>query len=367
MNSVSISHFPATTVARVLLPFGLGYFLSFLYRTVNTVLAPEIVSSTGMGAVDLGLITSAYFVTFAAFQIPLGVLLDRYGPRRVEAALLLVAAAGAIIFSHGESALTLAFSRGLIGVGVSSCLMAAMKANVQWWPAERLALANGTILAMGGLGAVMATAAVQAALIYTNWRSIFAILSLATLFVAATIVLIVPRVAVRPTGEGWGEAFRGGFRVFAEPAFVRVAPLATLAQACFLSYHGLWAAAWLRDVKTLDRVHGRVRGGCAMAGSQTNREAILSSDTTDCLRDQSRRKLRLIWIRHSRDLNNQIEQDHRAVTRRVRPMLGFFKAMDSARVVLGGTAMVHMRSKGQARCARNRHLSLAEQLDRLAA
>ena len=70
-------------------------------------------------------------MTFAAFQIPLGVLLDRYGPRRVEATRLLVAAGGVLVFSFGQNVSVLALGRGLIGLGVSSCLMAAMRANAQ--------------------------------------------------------------------------------------------------------------------------------------------------------------------------------------------------------------------------------------------
>jgi len=77
---------------RVFAPFALGYFLSYLYRTVNAVIAPDLVRDIGLNPADLGLLTSAYFISFAAFQLPLGVLLDRYGPRRVEAALLLFAA-----------------------------------------------------------------------------------------------------------------------------------------------------------------------------------------------------------------------------------------------------------------------------------
>ena len=242
------------SLGRVLLPFGFGYFLSFLYRTVNAVIGPEVAASLGLGAAELGLLTSAYFVAFAAFQIPLGVLLDRYGPRHVEAALLLVAAAGAVVFARGESTLTLALGRALIGLGVSACLMGAMKANAQWWPRERLPLANGAVLAMGGIGAVVATAPVQHALTFTDWRGVFIALSALTLAAAATILLVVPPTPSRPAGEAWGSAFRAAVRVFAEPAFLRVAPLAILTQGSFLAYHGLWAAVWLRDLDGLDRV-----------------------------------------------------------------------------------------------------------------
>jgi putative transposase len=106
--------------------------------------------------------------------------------------------------------------------------------------------------------------------------------------------------------------------------------------------------------------------GIVIDGSQTNREAIVSCDTTDRLQDRSRRKLKPIKIRQSRYLNNRIEQDHRAIKRRVRSMLGF-KSMVSARVILGGIEMIHMMRKQQAKYACNRQLSLAEQFDRLTA
>jgi len=241
------------TLARVLLPFGLGYFLSFLYRTVNAVIGPEVAKDLGLSAADVGLLTSAYFLTFAAFQIPLGVLLDRYGPRRVEAALLLVAALGAVLFSAGQSASALAVGRGLIGLGVSSCLMAAMKANAQWWPPERLPLANGTTLAIGGLGALVATAPVELALSVMDWRALFLVLAAVTVAGALTIFFVVPNAPTRPGAQTWGAAFLGALRIYREPVFLRIAPLAMLNQACFLSYHGLWAVAWMRDVDGLDR------------------------------------------------------------------------------------------------------------------
>ena len=101
-------------------------------------------------------------------------------------------------------------------------------------------------------------------------------------------------------------------------------------------------------------------------GSQTNREAILSCDTTVRLQDQSRRQLKPIRIRHSRYLNNRIEQDHSAIKRRIRPMLGF-KSTKSARVILGGIEMVHMMRKQQGKYDRNPQPSLVEQFELLAA
>lgn len=116
--------------------------------------------------------------------------------------------------------------------------------------------------------------------------------------------------------------------------------------------------------KALKR-HGRPER-IVIDGSQTNREAVLSCDTTDRLQNRSRCELKPIRIRQSAYLNNRIEQDHRAVKRRVRPMLGF-QSISSARVILGGIEMIHMMRKQQARYARYPQPSLAEHFDLLAA
>jgi transposase-like protein len=116
--------------------------------------------------------------------------------------------------------------------------------------------------------------------------------------------------------------------------------------------------------KALKR-HGRPE--CIVIdGSQTNREAILACDTIGRLEDRSRRQMKPIQIRQSAYLNNRIEQDHRSIKRRIRPMMGF-KSMNSARAILSGIEMVHMMRKGHAKYACAQQLSLAEQFERLAA
>lgn len=243
----------ARVALTVFLPFAAGYFLSYLYRTVNAVIADELAASIGTSAAGLGLLTSAYFVAFAAFQLPLGVLLDRFGPRRVEASLLLVAAAGAAVFAAGERLETLAAGRALIGLGVSACLMAALKANVTWWPKERLPLVNGLFLAAGGSGAVFATTPVAALLEVTDWRGLFVGLSAVTCAAAALIWFVVPDRDDGAGGQSLGEQVRAAGRVYAHPYLWRVAPVVVLQQGTFLAYLGLWAGPWFREVEGLPR------------------------------------------------------------------------------------------------------------------
>ena len=237
------------------LPFAAGYCLSYAVRNVNAVIAPDLTASIGLTAASLGLLTSAYFLAFAAFQLPLGLLLDRFGPRRVESALLLFAAFGALLFSTGDSVVQLVVARAFIGLGVSACLMASFKAFVMWLPSERLPLVNGCIMAAGGLGALLATAPVQSLLGVVDWRFIFLIIAALAVVFSAAIFFVVPVHPEEQTGsaETTGTQIRGTVGIFKSAVFWRIAPLATASQATFLSIQGLWAGPWLKDVAAFSR------------------------------------------------------------------------------------------------------------------
>ena len=245
----------AAMALRVFLPFAFGYFLSYLYRVVNAVIAPDLIADMGLGASALGLLTAAYFLTFAAFQLPLGILLDHYGPRRIEAVLLVVAAIGAAVFALAPTTPVLVLGRALIGFGVSACLMAAFKAYVMWFPKDRLPLVNGFQMTAGGLGALAATQPVEALLGVTDWRGVFLILAGLTLFSAVLINFMVPSHggADRHPEAKLSDAWAGVVAVFTSPVFWRAAPLCVLSQAAFLSIQGLWSGPWLQDVGGLER------------------------------------------------------------------------------------------------------------------
>jgi predicted MFS family arabinose efflux permease len=238
---------------RVLFPFAFAYLLSYLYRTVNAVIAPDLVAGFDLSPAQLGLLTSAYFLTFAAFQLPLGLLLDHFGPRRTDAALLLVAAGGAFLFAAAHSVSALALGRALIGLGVSGCLMSGIKANVLWFPAQRLPAMNGWMFFAGSIGMVAATFPVQLALKVTDWRVVFAFLAVLTLLAAAAIVRAVPEHPRTIGAEPLGAQFRGLGEVFRKRAFWDLAVASTTVQAASMAIQGLWAGPWLRDVAGLSR------------------------------------------------------------------------------------------------------------------
>ena len=245
---------PLLLVARVFLPFAGGYFLSYLYRTVNAVIAADLVRDFGVTPGELGLLTSAYFLTLAAAQLPLGMMLDRFGPRRVNAALLAVCAGGAAVFAGATSFSGLLLGRALIGFGVAGALMSAFKAFAMWFPPTRLATVNGLLMAVGGLGAIAASAPVEALLRHTDWRGVFKLLAAASFVVSVLLLLIVPRAA--PTGgkaESLAELVAGVRSVFRDRVFWRIGMVVLTAQAGFLAAQGLWMGPWLHDVAGLPR------------------------------------------------------------------------------------------------------------------
>ena len=130
---------PVRVVMLVFLPFAAGYYLSYLYRSINALISEALVSEFALSPANLGFLTATYFLAFGLIQLPLGVWLDRFGPRRVQAVLLSIAAAGATLFATADGFLALALGRGLIGLGVAGALMAGLKAIVLWFPAERIA------------------------------------------------------------------------------------------------------------------------------------------------------------------------------------------------------------------------------------
>jgi MFS family permease len=244
---------PLRLLARVFVPFACGYYFSYFFRTVNAVIWPDLVRDVGVDANRLGLLTSAYFLAFAAFQLPLGVLLDRFGPRRVNAGLLVVAACGALVFGASETLPGLIAGRALIGLGVSGCLMASMKAFTLWFPMSRFATLSGWLLAAGGLGALSASAPVEALLRLTDWRGVFDGLAALTFATAMLIFFVVPERDAGPTRPSVRELVAGFGTIYRDPVFWRVAGVSMTGHAAFLATQGLWVAPWLRDVAGFDR------------------------------------------------------------------------------------------------------------------
>jgi predicted MFS family arabinose efflux permease len=237
----------------VFCPFAAGYFLSFFFRNVNAVISRDLAREFALSPADLGFLTSTYLLAFAAFQLPLGVLLDRYGPRRVVAALMCVAGAGALIFGVAQDFVMLSVGRALIGLGVSAGLMGAIKAFSLWFPLSRMATLNGLYLGIGGLGGLSATAPVEMFLGPFGWRALFYGLAAASVLAATLIFFLVPEKALPGHGQTLRAQIAGFRQVFASVPFWRIATPLVICHAGYQALQGLWLAPWLYDVAGLAR------------------------------------------------------------------------------------------------------------------
>ncbi len=238
--------------ARVFSCFALGYLLSYGLRSINAVIAPSLVAEMGLTNADLGLLSSAYFVSFGCMQLPLGVWLDRYGPRRTESALLVVAALGAAVFAMSTSLALLWIGRALIGIGVSACLMAAFKAYRQWFaPARQSQLASWMLVAGTG-GALVATLPVTMALPLLGWRGIFWLVAALLLMVSAAIFFLVREAEVlhaERAPAALAPMPDGGYRqIFGSAYFWRMGILGLVNHGIFFALQTLWAGPWMMTV-----------------------------------------------------------------------------------------------------------------------
>jgi type IV secretory pathway TrbF-like protein/predicted MFS family arabinose efflux permease len=236
----------------VFLPFVAGFYLSYLFRTINALIADKLASDLALTPADLGLLTSVYFLSFAAIQLPLGVWLDRCGPRQVQSILLVIATLGTVLFGLAERLATLVVGRALIGLGLAGALVAGVKAIVLWFPKEQVALLNGWFLTIGALGAVTATVPAEWLLPLIGWRGLFLLLAPVTALCALAIFLAVPECHAAPGAQTRSTAF--DLRaIYSDFRFWRLAPLSATCIGTAWALPGLWAGSWLTDVEGLER------------------------------------------------------------------------------------------------------------------
>jgi type IV secretory pathway TrbF-like protein/predicted MFS family arabinose efflux permease len=238
-------------VLRVFLPFTAAFFMAYLFRSINALIASDLSAELALDAADMGLLTSVYFLTFAALQVPVGVWLDRYGPRRVEATLMLFAVAGALLFAISNGFAVLTLSRALIGLGVAAAFTGGLKAIAQWFPKDRVSTMNGYLLMLGALGALSATSPARVLLDWGGgWRGLFVILAAATAVCTLTIWIAVPEAAsARPPVKE--RALASLKAIYSDSRFWRVAPLSATCAGTTWALQSLWAAPWLTDVDGL--------------------------------------------------------------------------------------------------------------------
>lgn len=226
-----------------------GFFLSCVLRSANASLDEALREAFSLGEASVGLLSSLFFLAFAATQLPLGYLIDRIGPRRAQLLVLPLAVAGLVASAFASGFAALAAGRVLLGTGFAISLMASLCANRAWFPLASLAAVNGAAMGIGSSGAAFAGAPLAGLARLLGWTGLHLSLAAGTAAVLLLIYLL-PKDAAAVPPEGARQARLP--QVLRDPVFLRLVPLAALAQGSYLAYLGYWIHPWLRTVAAFD-------------------------------------------------------------------------------------------------------------------
>jgi len=249
--------------------WGLGalfYCYGFFQRTAPSVMVDELMRDFAVGATITGTLSGLYFYTYAGLQIPVGLILDRFGPRRVLAIACALAGAGSALFALADGLWMAYAGRLMIGGAVAFTWVGALVIVSRWFPPERFAMVSGMTLALGMLGGVGGQAPLALLIDGIGWRGALGLAAALALALAVLLALVVrdrgpysPPDAKEPSdgraaGDGVDRGLRAGLgRVVRNPQTWFVGLFGAALTSPMLSFAGLWGVPYLERVHDVDR------------------------------------------------------------------------------------------------------------------
>lgn len=235
-----------------------AYSASQFYRAAPTVIAPDLMRELSLGAETIGAVAGLFFLAFGLAQVPVGVLLDRFGARLTMSCLFVVAVAGTVVFATAESAAMLGAGRALQGLGCAAGLMGAMVVFGRWFPVEKFATMTGLLMGAGGIGVLMAASPLALGSSVFGWRSVFLFAAaLTALFAVLLFTAVRDAPASRPEQmsgrrESPRDILRGLGDVLRNRQLWRIIAMQLTIYPSVMTVAALWAGPYLADVHGLD-------------------------------------------------------------------------------------------------------------------
>ena len=235
-------------VLRIFIPLASGYFVTSLFRSISAIIAPDLVQDLNLTAIELGFSVSVFYICGALMQLPYGVLLDRYDPRKLYACFLFLSFLGTVIVSVAQDVVDLSIGRTLLTAGTTASAVTAYKVFSMWYSSDRLPMANGLALALGGLGMMAGTTPVEMALQNFDWRDIHLLIGMMILLCAILILSVTPQKVTTAKGIPLWEQIKGFKVILKSLVFWKVTPVLMAVMGVYGAFPPLWAGPWLRDV-----------------------------------------------------------------------------------------------------------------------
>jgi sugar phosphate permease len=253
-----------------------SFVLSFFHRTAPAAIAGELAQAFSINAAVLGTLAATYFYVYTLLQVPVGVLADTLGPRKLLAGGSLVAAVGSLTFALAPTWEIAAAGRTLVGVGVSVAFISILKISAIWFAPNRFATLNGFTMFAGNLGAVVAGAPLAWVVTQASWRTVFVALALLSAMLGIATWMLVrdtPQArgfdAVAPARSAfaadvrWTHALWSVLRNRATwPGFFVNVGIG----GSYLAFAGLWAVPWLEHAYGMSRVAAAQHASALLLG-----------------------------------------------------------------------------------------------------
>jgi len=227
------------------------YIISGFWRVSNAVIAGDLSQDLSLSPEMLGLVGGAFFYAFGLAQLPMGPMLDRFGPRLVITLLACFGAASAVAFALAESGVMAVLARAGIGLGMAAVLMGSFKILTTWFSPHEFATLSGILVAVGNLGGVGATTPLAWLSEALGWRRACGLMAVVTLLLAAGMYLIArDRPPQQPgmqhhTPPSAADMWSGLRTVFGNGPFWRIAPLGFASYGVLVTAQGLWGGPFL--------------------------------------------------------------------------------------------------------------------------
>ena len=232
------------------------FLLSQFYRVSNAVIAPMLIADLSLDTKAIGLMSASFFYAFAVTQIPIGLFLDKIGPRSMMAVLSAIGVFGAVVFSLADSLVVGVAGRALLGVGMACNLMGSYKLLTLWFSPRAFASLAGILVAVGSFGNMIATTPLVLLVEQMGWRSSFQMIAMIHLLLTISFYIIVRDRPLQCAsnsestvkGMNIAQAFDNLKLLFKQKEYWIIS-FATFARyGIFAAFQALWAGPYLMEV-----------------------------------------------------------------------------------------------------------------------
>lgn len=239
-----------------MLVLALGHMLSNLLRTLPAIAADVISSDISISAGTLAALTGAYHLAFAAGQIPVGVVLDRYGVRSVALTLFSIVTVGAVLAGSIGGAIGFLIAQIVLGIGCSGMLLCPITLAAKLLTPAQFGLWFGLIQGVGNAGMLVSASPMAWLVERQGWRAGFWVSAILAVLIAILVGFLVPNEL--PDRKGPQTTLKVEAREVIKIGLSRqLLGVIILALASFpaaLTVRGLWGGPWLMEVKGLSRI-----------------------------------------------------------------------------------------------------------------